>query len=354
MSDSRPNSRPSSWPDHCRYAVLRTSPQLESFWASWNVLWRRDPRANPFQHSSWLLPWWRQFGGSDPRAVIISRAGQPIGLLPFYIHHSPGSRQRRLLLLGAGTTDYLDGLFAPECTPEHAQNAIHLLQQEGGWDALDATQLRPESPLFRALKQEPRAVAFPATRCSRMPAVRVADLPTKIRRNVMYYRNRAARLGTLEFSTAGAADWPTAFQSLVRLHASRWKRKGKPGVLADPCVLAWHREAIPLLQSNGLLRLSTLRLNGEDIAVSYSLADPVSRTHRALYIYITAYSPDHADLRPGSLLLGYAIERAAEEGIETIDMLRGEEPYKKIWHAKPVPTYGFSLPCAAQAQPQAA
>lgn len=331
-------------PEPCTCTILRASAQLEALRPSWNVLWRSDPRATPFQHSCWLLPWWRQFGGADPLAVIIWHSGQPIALLPFYVHRGPGSSQRRLLLIGAGTSDYLDGIFAPECILEHVRGAVHLLKREAGWDALDATQLRRESPLFRALKQEPDAVAFAATRCSRMPAVRVDDLPTKIRRNVMYYRNRAARVGRLEFATAGASDWPAFFQSLVRLHAARWKQHGKPGVLADPCVLAWHREAIPLLQANGLLRLSTLRLNGDDIAVSYSLADPIVRPHRALYVYITAYSPGHADLRPGSLLLGYAIERAAEEGIETIDMLRGEEPYKRIWHAEPVPTYGFSLP----------
>lgn len=342
-------------PEACDYTVLRATPRLEAFRSAWNLLWRRDSHATPFQHSSWLLPWWRQFGGSDPRAIVISRAGRPIGLLPFYIYRSPGSSGRRLLLLGAGTTDYLDGIFAPECTSEHAGCAVHLLQQEDGWDALDVTQLRPESPLYRALKQESGAVALTGARCSRMPAVRVPDLPTKIRRNVMYYRNRAARLGKLEFVTAGAADWHTAFESLVRLHASCWKRRGKPGVLADPCVLAWHREAIPMLQSAGLLRLSMLRLNGEDIAVSYSIADPAARPHRALYIYITAFSPEHADLRPGSLLLGYAIENAAEEGIEIIDMLRGEEAYKKNWHTEPVPTFGFSLPRTGHhAQPVAA
>lgn len=68
-----------------------------------------------------------------------------------------------------------------------------------------------------------------------------------------------------------------------------------------------------------------------------------------------ASSPDHADLRPSSLLLSYVIEKAAEEGIEVIDMLRGEEPYKRIWHADPVPTYKFSMPRVAHhAQPLAA
>jgi CelD/BcsL family acetyltransferase involved in cellulose biosynthesis len=37
------------------------------------------------------------------------------------------------------------------------------------------------------------------------------------------------------------------------------------------------------------------------------------------------------------------MEQAAAEGVQTIDMLRGDEAYKRIWHFEPVPTYGFAL-----------
>jgi CelD/BcsL family acetyltransferase involved in cellulose biosynthesis len=49
----------------------------------------------------------------------------------------------------------------------------------------------------------------------------------------------------------------------------------------------------------------------------------------------------HADLRPGTLLLALAIEQAAREGVQTIDMLRGDEDYKKLWGAVWEATYGF-------------
>jgi CelD/BcsL family acetyltransferase involved in cellulose biosynthesis len=37
------------------------------------------------------------------------------------------------------------------------------------------------------------------------------------------------------------------------------------------------------------------------------------------------------------------IEQAAEEGIEWIDLLRGEESYKKLWNAEQEPTFGFAI-----------
>jgi CelD/BcsL family acetyltransferase involved in cellulose biosynthesis len=92
-----------------------------------------------------------------------------------------------------------------------------------------------------------------------------------------------------------------------------------------------------------------VRLNGEVLAVLYSLVDPPGHVDRTQYFYITAYSPAHAELRPGTLLLALAIDHAANEGISTIDMLRGDEPYKRIWHLSCVATHGYTLAHPAHA-----
>lgn len=333
-----------------RCELIRTTSELEAFQSSWRTLWSEDTRATPFLRPEWLLPWWHQFGQPDLRAVVALQQGRPIAFLPFYIYREPTSGERQLLLIGAGTTDYLDGIFSPDCTPEHVQSALDLLQSEGGWDVLYATQLRPESMLLQALNRQSASEIrrFETESCSRMVAVSMAGLPVKIRRNAMYYRNRALRQGKLEFTVADGSNWAESFDALERVHTTRWQSSGQAGVLADPRVLAWHREALPLLEASGLLRLCCLRLNGETLAVLYSLMDPASQPERTQYFYLTAFSIEHADLRPGTLLLGYAIEHAAEEGVKTIDMLRGNEGYKKIWHVEPVSTYGFALPFASQ------
>jgi hypothetical protein len=40
------------------------------------------------------------------------------------------------------------------------------------------------------------------------------------------------------------------------------------------------------------------------------------------------------------LLLALAIEHAAEHDVRTVDLLRGNEAYKHLWHSALVPTYG--------------
>ncbi len=341
--------------------VLRTTGALTDFADQWAALCQTDLGRTPFQHPAWLLPWWRHFGQPGLRAVVIRIAAKPVAFLPFYIYPEPDNGPRKLLLIGAGTSDYLDGIFAPECTVEDVEAGLQALLDEGGFDTLDAVQLRPESLLAKTLRRS-NATESPAEPTSILRAVALADLPTKIRRNAMYYRNRAERGSTLQLTFATAANCLQAFENLVRLHSARWQERGETGVLDDPAVLAWHREALPELARAGLLRLATLTRNGDPLGILYALADDsvkgqdseISKdttrsealpdaSGRTLYLYLPAFSLEHRDLRPGTVLLALLIDAAAREGFTLIDMLRGGESYKQLWHVKKRPTFAFTL-----------
>lgn len=312
----------------------------------WRSLWLEDQNATPFQSPEWLLSWAHHFEPSDLRTIMVYDRGILAAILPFYRHLDSQTEERQLLLLGAGTSDYLDGVYSPSCTDSHIRAALSLICYEDNWDTLRVFQLREGSRLRQVLEQMPlpglRRVG--AESCSRIPAVPLDGLPRSIRDQAKYYRNRAMRQGNLELIVAGEKDWSAAFNALERLHTSRWHNSGQPGLLADNGVIAWHREALPLLLRDGMLRLFTLSLDGEPIAVLYSLLDPPSRSPRTQYFYMTAFSIHHADLRPGTVLMALVTEHAANEGVQIVDMLRGDEPYKRLWHPNKLPTYGFSMP----------
>jgi len=60
----------------------------------------------------------------------------------------------------------------------------------------------------------------------------------------------------------------------------------------------------------------------------------------------------HSDLRPGTVLIALATEHAAREGVRTIDMLRGDEGYKKFWHMERTDPWIRAIPgtCAGGSQ----
>ncbi len=337
-------------PSGVTYHFLRSTEELLAGVPCWSDLWRDDPQATPFQSPEWLVPWWLHFGQSDLRAVAIVRDNAWIGFLPFYLFHEPYTGERQLLQLGISSSDYLDGLFAPSCGAAHIREALELLLREPGWDVFYASQLPAHSRLFHAVRQtnEGRVRQFEGESCSRMRAVCMAELPQRIRRNTAYYRSQAQRIGNLELQMADAANWAEDFGALRRLHTEHWLEHGEPGALDDERALAWHGEAIPRLEAAGMLRLCSLRLEGEILGVLYALADPHWRPMRTEYFYLTGVSTSHKELRPGTLLLVLAIERAAQEGIAVIDMLRGYETYKQLWHLEWRATRGFALDAKAE------
>lgn len=338
--------------------VLRDEEQLRALEPEWKALWEQDPCATPFQSPEWLLPWWRQFGG-ELRTVTIRRGERLVGLLPFYIYRDWRSGMRQCLLIGVGTTDYLDGVFAPECSVEAVRRAMRRLCSEPEWDAITASQLRPESKLYQALQAsttgaDDNSMAFESESCGRVPAVAIAGLPAKIRQNVRYYNKRASAQGELRLTLADESNYLDCFDALQRMHAERWIARGEWGVFADRRIVAWHHEAMPLLLEAGMLRMHCLWLDREPIGTIYAVVDPAglpngspNRAERKEYFYLMAHSTRHAALSPGTLVCALAIEQAAGEGVRTVDMLRGNERYKDFWHVQHVPTFGVSLSRAA-------
>jgi CelD/BcsL family acetyltransferase involved in cellulose biosynthesis len=327
------------------YEVIRSTADLERFVPQWSALWCDDRFATPFQSPEWLVPWWHQFGQPDLRATVILRGGSAVGFLPFYVYCDPITVQRQLLLLGTGTTDYLDGVFSRHCSLQCVTEALQITCDNKTWDRLVALQLRRESLLLQALCRCEAPGLVGAESCARIRPVGIGNLPKHIRRNVRYYRNCAARNGELKMEEAGESNWLEHFEDLRRLHCECWNARDQAGVLADQRVLAWHREAIPKLLRAEMLKLYSLRLNGEAIAAAYTLIDPPHWRDRTQYLYLTGYSAHQAELSPGTLLMAHIVEHAATQGVQTIDLLRGDEGYKHFWHPEPVPTYGCVQPC---------
>lgn len=329
------------------FDIVRTTAELERLEPEWQALWQEDRRATPFQSPEWLLPWWSAFGQQGLRAVRILQQGRMTGLLPFYLYGEagygePGSGQRRILLLGAGTSDYLDGVFSPECRPAMVGDAVGAVCAEGGWDSLDILQVRPGSLLAAALG-DLGAARLEAEPCSRLRASRMEDLPKKMRRTLANLRNRAERLGAVEMRVADSSCWQERLESLHRLHTLRWESREEGGVVADARVRAWHGKMVPRLLEAGLARLTTLTIGGEAAAALWSICDPAIREGRTRYFYLTGFDPQFAACSPGTLLYALEMDGAAQDGFAWIDLLRGTEGYKQLWHAEPVATMGLRL-----------
>lgn len=299
-------------------AVLETDAALEALAPEWDAFWRRTPEATPFQSPHWLLAWWRQFGTAMPRIAVERRGGALTGLLPLYVLDEPG--QRKLMPIGAGTSDYLDALGdpAPLLRPVLERARADRV------DVCDLIEIPPGSALLHADAPQGWCAAWHES--SACPVLSFPDIPARIRRKLRMSQHRAERGGGWTVETAGLDTVQPFLAELVRLHQSRWTAQGEPGSYASPAVLACQREAAPALMAAGALRLQVLHYAGTIAAAILALLAP----GRILF-YLSGFDEAHGFVSPGTILLGAMLEQAMAEGRTEAHFLRGREAYKYAW-----------------------
>jgi CelD/BcsL family acetyltransferase involved in cellulose biosynthesis len=324
-------------PDGPEIEEISTAAGLEALQVEWLALWDGTAAATPFQSPAWLLPWWRWFGNDELLTLALRSRGCLVGLVPLYVHRD--GDLRKLLPLGIGVSDYLDPLLEPH----HADAVLRRLARRADrFDRIDLENLRLGSPLLeanapggwraRAHAGEPCPVlALPEAGAPLAKAVpRLAKLP--------YYLRRAERLGAANLELASADTLAEFLDALFELHGARWQGRGERGVLADPTVRAFHREAAESLLALGRLRLHGLRVGGRLVAVFHGFAD-----RSRLHAYLGGFDPTVPHPGLGALMIGHAVQAAAREGLRELHFLRGREAYKYAWGATDRPSWGRRL-----------
>jgi len=310
---------------------IDTEKEMEALVPDWIGLWQRVPGATPFQSPHWLLPWWRQFGTGMPR-IFTARAEQRlIGVLPLYELHEPGCV--KLLPIGISVSDYIDALADP-AYPDVTDVLIAASCDIPGWQECHLPDLPPDSALSRAAAPSGLAETRQSGPCCPVlalpsdPADLATVVPRKTLRDVRQAHARSETVGSVVLDTADLDTIDLALDDLFRLHEERWHQRGEAGVLADPVVRAFHRDAARAFCEAGILRLYRLQIGGTVVGVYYGFQHGGNA-----YAYLGGFDPEMTRLSPGAQLLDHAIRAALAEGVREFHFLRGGESYKYAWGA---------------------
>ncbi len=333
--------------------TVTTWSEFAALRPEWTALWHACESATPFQAPEWLIPWARRWAADSLHVLTVRRGGSLVGLAPFFIYAAGdpttssgrvdevvGAPVRTVVFLGNGLSDTLDLLAAHGHEQAVASEVVAALdEQPDAWDSCDWQQLRPESPLLRqaALSAE-RDIIEPQDACPTvaLPVARPAEdmLSPHFAQRLQADFLRLARLGEVRFEQATAENFNAHFDSLIQLHAARWSSRNEPGVLANPAVQAFHREAAAGLLARGSLRFFRLLVGSRVAAVYYGF----HHGDRASY-YLGGFDPALSACGVGNQIVWHAIRRAQLEGARSFDFLRGREAYKYRWGAVDVPAF---------------
>ena len=310
---------------------------------AWQRLLARSAFPSPFMSWAWQSAWLASFGqGRRLRLLrVVNAAGELAGLLPL---SEDGDGVLRILG-GVDTSDYLD-LIAPAGLEEDVWAALlqSLATAPDTWDLHGIRAASATASLLPALASAYglRATATVEERCPvlGLPATwdaYVARLTGKQRHELQRKIRRLAR----ELPEAAVLAWASPAALEARLPAffalHRRSRTGKARFM-DARMEVFFRAAVGGLGARGQARLWTLEQAGRAIAAFVCLEWP-----GAVGLYNSGFDPDLAALSPGIVLLGRVIRDAIDRGVGRVDFLRGEEPYKLGFGARPEDLYRIEV-----------
>ena len=325
--------------------LLNAENTFERLKDIWQTLERADPACQPFNTWSWLSLWWKHYQESgDSLAILIARQGRKVvAIAPFYVGHVQELRWMRISLLrfigtgGDTAPDYMNVIALPQWRVAAERAIIDYLPQVPGWYKLQLRDVAEGSTLelcIRAFVESQPGFALPVKKNlilrARVPesweAYR-AQLSRKRRKQINHRRNRLDAAGNWELSIcASDNELRRALDALEKLHRQRWSSKGEVGKFTSQSYKQFHRAVIRQFFVENCLWLTTLSLDSDIIGVQY-----IFLWRGELQFYQSGYSPEHEWLSPGHVLFTYAIERAIEQGLHGIDMLKGDYVYKSTY-----------------------
>jgi len=304
---------------------------------AWNALLARSPCDPLFLSWQWQTLWWRHFGedlGRQPHILAFSRGAELVGLVPLYrrrVVRGGFLPARSVQVIGLSWRDrrpliseYLD-VIAPAAEQAAVREAcLRTLLTNDDWTefvigltacarewraALECVAQREQ---LYARELDP-SVTYQADLSAGFDAY-LRELHQSTRRSVWNLRRRLGAWGAVRLETLTAGDIEGGFADLNRLHHLRWQKPAFAGRR-----LQFHVELARQLAERGELAFSRLRVGSQAVSMLYDV-----RRRGRQYNIKMAFDPGLSSrISLGLLHLGYAMEGAAQQRVDTYDFLAG-------------------------------
>lgn len=311
----------------------------------WDQLVNESDQRVYFLRWAWNRLWWRIFSPPGSRLFLITcrdEQGRLIGLAPFYLKQCRTAgipHVREVTFIGTGiyarTSEYLDIIARRGYERIVANCVAEFLHSNDEWDRLWLDEVPSTSIVLPHFQKAMGAIAQVAA-CSRSHYIDAATDWESFRQTLGRSTRRHLARQMRRFSES--FDWrfrrveteeelAPALDALVRLHQARWTSKGEPGSFALPGIEELLRGAARISLAEGRLRLWTLELDGQIVAVRIAFFD-----NGVVHAIQGGFDPAYTKESLGSVMLGMCIKDCIEDGsVREYDFMGGMDSYKDWW-----------------------
>ncbi len=307
--------------------LIATSTTIAAIRAEWLALHAACGAPGPFQRPEWHETWLRHFGDDVEPVFLEFRDGERLaGVASLDL---AGGLARELG--DANVRDYAGPLAAPGYEGRVAETLLEWLAEDFTTH-LELWGLQEASPMREALTVAAAAHgwAFAEEKEAVAPAMALpGDWETYLsalgkhdRHELRRKMRRLEESGPVEYGAVSDASLlgPELEELFTMMRASH---EGK-GAFLTSAMEAFFRDLATTFAGAGLVRLGSLRLDKERVAMLFTFEDD-----HCTYLYNSGYDPAFGPLAAGLLSKAYAIRDAIEHGQTRFDCLRGEEEYKR-------------------------
>ncbi|MFH1169867.1 MAG: GNAT family N-acetyltransferase [Chloroflexota bacterium] len=307
---------------------------LTSYWKNpeCNLKWD-----SVFVLPAWLEVWWREF---EPRSElylgVVRQQADIIGIAPLQLTDGKAA-----FIGDTDVCDYMDFIVAPGREEELFAAVLEDLKKKGV-SRLELEHVRPDSSVVTHLAEVAKGRGF-AVDC-RQTAVSfemglpstwdeyLGQLDTKQRHELRRKLRRLLGAGQVAYRCVDGGGDPDALMgSFLKLFALSREEKAR---FMNARMEGFFRKLAAAMAGIGLLRFGVLELDALPVAMIMGFD-----YHDTVYLYNSAYDPEHIALSVGLLSKAFGIRESIQSGRKKWDFLKGDEAYKRHIGGTEVPLY---------------
>ena len=305
----------------------------KEFLSRWKRLRRISFQNNVFFNPNLCRAWLDFHGGEQayhPRFIVgMTEAGSE-ALFPFICRRT-GLKEgclKMVVPVGEDFFDFHDPLVSLNCESKEA-GYQHLFQSLHGWLSGSGDKNWDRLVLPRVRGVDLPEVFLPETEIS--PVRRLGEfqdydafIQSRKKKHRYDLRKSLSRLqeqGEVRLEICQPGQERQGREWIQELKVARDLKYGE-----SPVTTEYLQSVLDSDVDGGFVHLSRLTLNGRGIAWHFGFVD-----ESTLYWQIPSYDEEYASFSPGKLHVAMCIEWCFEQGIQAIDFLRGDEPYKTQW-----------------------
>jgi CelD/BcsL family acetyltransferase involved in cellulose biosynthesis len=281
----------------------------------------------------WIDTWWRAYSeGFDLLVLLARRNDEVLGIAPFVVRKA----SRRLEFFGQNKAygEYLDLVVAAglesSVTPAICAR-IAELGRLGKWRDIHLATMLVGSPNLSLIVNSLAGAGIemrqgPVRICPfvRLPGTwneYLALKGTEFTRRIRYNERRLARFGPVRFETPRhEAEVDPFFDSLVELHAHRWKTE------VDREFFGFHRDLAKAFYPLNQLLLARLWVGSAIVAVKYDFV-----YDNKIWGYQGGWLTEFRGREVGNIMIAEILKNAIDSRLREYDFLEGEAWYKARW-----------------------